>query len=122
MTKMLMDHLGDKQLKTVLGQYDQPTLLSVCENIDDLSGYSKEEKKGLEKSELIGAILNNVNTIGINHLLQQLSVDELRKVCEELGLTVDSTSVDILLESILEKKSYRLKKTSKEEPSKKNQK
>jgi len=118
MTKMLMDYLGDKKLKDVLNSYDQSVLLMCCEDIDDLSSYSKDEKKKLDKDELIGAIMNNVNIIGINHLLQKLNVEELKEICKELGLTVDSTSVDILLESILEKKSYKQKKSSKEKPSK----
>jgi len=104
MLRILEEFMKDKPLKNFLDIYSQKVLLACCESIDDLSNYSQSEKDNLHKKDLIKAILNNVNSFGMHHLFQNLTVVELGKICEDMGLVVESSSMDILIESIMEKK------------------
>jgi len=103
--------LEGRTIKDLLDMYPQKSLLLMCEDIDDLSSYSEKEKDALKKNDLMKAILNNVNMFGLNHLFQLLNVEELKAIVKDLNLTVDSSSVDILIDSIVEKKSYRRPKS-----------
>jgi len=111
MLRILEEFMKDKPLKNFLDIYSQKVLLACCESIDDLSNYSQSEKDNLHKKDLIKAILNNVNSFGMHHLFQNLTVVELGKICEDMGLVVESSSMDILIESIMEKKDHKRSKT-----------
>jgi len=117
MVKVLSEHLENKDVKEFLEKYSRDQLLMCCQDIDDLSSYKDEELAKFKKQDLIDAILKNINNFGINHMFQTLTVQELKKVCERLDLEVASTSKDKLIESIIEKKSYKKKSKPREKHS-----
>jgi len=119
MVKVLFEHLEDKNLKEFLEGYTQKSLLICCGDIDDLSAYKEEELNNMPKKDLVKALLNNVNSFGIGHLFQALTVQELKDVCERIDLNVESSSKDKLVESIIEHKSFVKETKSKPEPSSK---
>jgi len=107
MLKILKDvALKDGNLKEFISQFDDMTLVSVCNDIDDLRNYSEDELRDLTKKEMVKGILNNVANFGLNHVLQFLTVVELTAVVTHMELEVDSQSKEILIDSIVEKKSY----------------
>jgi len=119
MTKFILDHLeGLKSMKAFWEGYSQEALMSCCKDIDDLSDMTEDELKSTHKKEFVNAIMSNVNSFGLNHLFQLLSVDELLSICDNLDLEVESGSKEVLIDSIFEKKSYKPKKKKRENPSK----
>jgi len=116
MLKILTEEALKVEVREFLNQFDDMTLLSICNDIDDLREYSEDELRGLAKKELVKAILNNITNFGITHVLQFLTVDELKDIAEHMDLEVESGSKEKLIDSIVEKKNY------KKPPKKKKQK
>jgi len=107
MLKILTEEALKVEVREFLNQFDDMTLLSICNDIDDLREYSEDELRGLAKKELVKAILNNITNFGITHVLQFLTVDELKDIAEHMDLEVESGSKEKLIDSIVEKKDYK---------------
>jgi len=118
MVSILAEYFEKHGWKDLLESLDRKILFGLCGDIDDLSSYDKEEKDAFTKDEMINAILTNVNTFGLTHLFSFLSVNELQAVCKDMKLKVDSSSQEVIIDSIIEKKNFKkAKKKRKEEPS-----
>jgi hypothetical protein len=117
MVKILADLILESNCKKFFEHecFEASDLLTLCEDIDDLSEITKEDKKRFEKKELIKAIVQNVYTFGLEHLFSLFNVKELNDLCKELKLKCDSTSSkDTLIEAIMDHKAYKKPKKSKE--------
>jgi len=115
MISIIAEYLEKNGWKDLLESLDDKILLGLCGDIDDLTSYEDDEKEAFTKDEMVNAILTNVSTFGLNHLFSYLNVDELQSVCKDMKLKVDSGSQEVLIDSIIEKKSYKrtVKKTKK---------
>jgi len=106
MLKRLTDEALKGDLRDFLNQFDDMTLLSICNDIDDLRNYTEEELRDLSKKELVKAIANNVSNFGTTHVLQFFTVIELQEITVLMDLEVESGSKEKLIDSIIEKKNY----------------
>jgi len=52
------------------------------------------------------AIVTNINTFGLQYALQKFTVNELKKLCKKLDISVESNSVEVIMESIIDRKDY----------------
>jgi hypothetical protein len=119
MTKIILEYLEqNKSVKGFWEKYSHEALMSCCMDIDDLSDMKESELKKTSEKDFVDAIMSNVNSFGLNHLFQMLTVDELINVCDNMDLEVKSSSKEVLIDSIFEKKSYKPKKKKRENPSK----
>jgi len=122
MKNSLIEHLekGGWKVKSFWDGYGLEVLKGVCQDVDELKPVDLVD---VPKNTLLGGIMNNVNLFGINHLLQTMNVDELQEICEKMDLVVESSSKDILVDSIIEKKNLikENQKRRKKNPLKKNQ-
>jgi len=106
MITILAEYLEKKGWKDFVEGLSRETLLGLCGDIDDLSAYDDDEKAAFSKDEMITAILTNVNTFGLNHLFSTQSIEELKKICVDMKLKVQSASQETLIDSIIEKKKF----------------
>jgi hypothetical protein len=123
MTNILEKHIAEKTWESYLGSMKEDTLLKICGDIDDLSDFSDKDKASLTKKEMINAIMTNIYSFGMNHLLSTLNVNELHAICKVMKLDVDSDGHETLVDSIIEKKDFQKvekkpPKISKSKPSK----
>jgi len=102
-------------LKPFFSHFSQEVLLECCKDIDDLSEYEDEDLAEFSKKELIKAIINNVYSFGFTHLFSSFQVSDLKKFCKKLGLKVESSSKETIIDSLLEQKSYKKPKITKKE-------
>jgi len=63
--------------------------------------------------------MKNIYTFGLSHLFSKFSVQELKSFCDICSLTVDSSSIDTLIDSLIEGKDYMKPKTKKKKRKKK---
>jgi len=117
MITILAEYLEKKGWKDFVEGLSRETLLGLCGDIDDLSAYDDDEKAAFSKDEMITAILTNVNTFGLNHLFSTQSIEELKKICVDMKLKVQSASQETLIDSIIEKKNFKKLKKKVETPS-----
>jgi len=67
----------------------------------------------------LNAIITNINTFGIQYALQKFTIKELKKVCKKTETSVESNAMEVIIESIIDRKSYRRVEKKKEKPSRK---
>jgi len=104
MISILGEYLQKKGWKDFLDGLSRETLLDMCENIDDLSSLTDDEKDAFSKDEMMDAILTNVNTFGLNHLLSSATAEELKGICKDMKLKVQSSSQEVFTDPIKKKK------------------
>jgi len=123
MLKFLFDKWIETGITKFLSEYDSSTLLECCKDIDDLKDMTPSELAEITKQEMIDAIKTNINSFGLNHIFSLFQLDELQEFCQQLNLKCDETSSkDILIDSIIENSNYKKPKAKKKDhpkPSKK---
>jgi len=123
MLRILFEKWMEAGISKFLEEYDSTTLLWCCKDIDDLKEMTPSELAEITKQEMIVAIKTNINTFGLNHIFSLFNVEELHTFCKQLNLKIDETSSkDILIDSIIENSNYKKPKAKKKDqpkPSKK---
>jgi len=102
-------------LKDFLERFEDETLLHICECVDDLRELSDDEKSKLKKKDMVKGILDNVHTFGLEHMFSLFSSSELLEFAQDLEITVESTSKDILIGCIISEQNYEPEEKSIEE-------
>jgi len=68
-----------------------------------------------KKKDMVKGILDNVHTFGLEHRFSLFSSSELLEFAQDLEITVESTSKDILIECIISQQNYEPEEKSIEE-------
>jgi len=105
----------EQGLKDFLERFDDQTLLHMCECVDDLSEVSDDDKSKFKKKDMVKGILDNVHTFGLEHMFSLFTSSELLEFAEELEISIDSTSKDIIIDCIIAQENYEQEDKSNEE-------
>jgi len=121
MVKIISDGVASIGVQQFFEHFNADVLLDCCKDIYDLTDMKESELKELlnKKKKLLNAIITNINTFGLQYALQKFNVEELKKLCVKLDISVESNSVEVIMESIIDRKDYHRIEKKKEKPSKK---
>jgi len=102
---------GVKQFLKNLSEDELKAVIKLCQEEDD------PEPKG-KHADLVDQILTKADEYGLEYTLSTFPVQDLQKIASASELSVQSSSVEHLMTSIMQHKNYKAPKKQKKEPAK----